>query len=165
MVGRRDETGRIAQALDVMHHGPTMAETDRKTHEKEAERQKKVVQELSVSLRRLAAGDLTCRLPDYFPASYAQPHDDFNAAIGHLGSALRSVINTAERIGLGADDIGRQSANLSQCTENQAATPEQAAAAVDELTANITAATAGAREVEQGVEKAQTEAGQSGPVV
>ncbi|MBI1172192.1 HAMP domain-containing protein [bacterium] len=165
MVQRPDEVGRIAQALDVMRHGLAMAAADRARHEEEAECQKRVVQDLSIGLQKLAAGDLTCRLPKDFPESYRQVHDDFNAALAQLGSALRAVINTAQQIGLGADDISRQSGNLSQRTENQAATLEQTAAAMDELTANVTAAATGARQVEQVVQQAQTEAGQSGTVV
>lgn len=165
MVRRPDEVGRIAQALEVRRHGLAMAATERIKHESEAESQKVVVRELSVSLQKLAAGDLTCRLPDNFSESYMQLHDDFNAAMAQLGAVLRLVIDTAGQIGLGAGDISQQSGNLSQRTETQAATLEETAAAMDELTANVTAAAAGVLQVEQVVQHAQTEPWQSGTVV
>jgi len=57
------------------------------------------------------------------------------------------------------------SAELSQRTENQAATLEQTAAALDEMTRSVKLAADGAREIEEIVSEANADASQSEPVV
>ncbi|MEL6840688.1 MAG: methyl-accepting chemotaxis protein, partial [Pseudomonadota bacterium] len=64
-----------------------------------------------------------------------------------------------------AEDIGRQSGELSQRTETQAATLEETAAALDELTGNVKTAAEGAKEVETIVHQTRSEADESGEIV
>ena len=91
--------------------------------------------------------------------------EDFDLAIERLGGVMRAVVETAGHIGQGAEGINRQSADLSQRTENQAATLEETAAAMDEMTTNVTRSAQSAVEVENVVRAAQAEASKSGVVV
>ena len=162
---RGDEVGKIAKALDVMRQGLGAAELERHTREQDIKAQGDVVASLSSGLQKLATGDITVRMPPTFPSEYRQLADDYNTAMTRLGTALQAVALTADKIGVEANDINRQSDDLSHRTENQAATLEQTAAAMAELTANVTSAASGARQVEQVVLEAQTEASQSGTIV
>ena len=165
MADRKDEIGRMARSLDVMRDGLALAKADRALRDSDVLRQQTVVQEVSLGLKRLASGDLSQRMPEDFPPEYRQLKEDFDLAIERLGGVIRAVIDTAGQIGQGAVGINRQSADLSQRTENQAATLEQTAAAMDEMTANVTRSAESAVEVENVVRAAQAEAAQSGAVV
>ena len=74
-------------------------------------------------------------------------------------------MNNARLIQKEAEDIGRQSGELSQRTETQAATLEETAAALDELTGNVKTAADGATEDEGIVQKTRAEADSSGEIV
>jgi methyl-accepting chemotaxis protein len=165
MVTRHDEIGGIARALEVMRDSLALAQADRAHRDAETTRQQVVVQEVSLGLKRLAAGDLTQGLPADFPPDYQQLKEDFDLAIERLGGVMRAVVETAGQIGQGAAGINQQSIDLSQRTENQAATLEQTAAAMDEMTTNITRAAQSAVEVESVVRSAHSEASKSGVVV
>ncbi len=162
---RSDEAGRIAQSLDVMRHNLSMAEKERQKYEMEQADQAVLVEDLSASLRQLAQGDLTVRLPDTIPPGYEDLRDNYNSALSRLGSVLKSVIDTARRIEASANDISQQTTHLSQRTENQAATLEETAAAMDDLHSNVRSAASSTQEVESIVHSAQAEASQSGAVV
>jgi methyl-accepting chemotaxis protein len=165
MVGRHDEVGGIAQSLDLMRHSLAEAEAARRQHSQNAELQRKVVAQLTEGLGRLALGDLTFQLPPDFPEDYAQLKSDFDTAMQNMAEALRSVVAASQKIGDGAAAINRQSGDLSQRTENQAAALEQTAAALHELTANVKTAANGAKEIDEVVRRAQTDARDSGAVV
>jgi methyl-accepting chemotaxis protein len=165
MVTRNDEIGRMARSLDVMRDGLAVAQIDRSMRDADVARQQVVVQEVSLGLKRLAAGDLSQGMPDDFPQDYIQLKEDFDMAIERLGGVIRAVIDTAGQIGQGATGINRQSSDLSQRTENQAATLEETAAAMHEMTENVSRSAQSAGEVEKVVRAAQAEASQSGAVV
>jgi len=165
MVARRDEIGRIARALDVMRDGLARASEERMLREQDGVKLAVVVDELSRGLKSLAEGDLTYNLDADFPNDYRQLQEDFEVAMEKLASVLRAVVQTASQIGQGADGINRQSSDLSQRTENQAATLEQTAAAMDEMTTNVAKAAESAGEVENVVRTAQKEASQTDVVV
>jgi methyl-accepting chemotaxis protein len=162
---RSDEAGRIAQSLDVMRHNLSMAEKERQQREMDQADQAIVVEDLSASLRQLAQGDLTVRLPASIPAGYEELRDNYNSALERLGAVLKSVVDTARRIETSANDISQQTTHLSQRTENQAATLEETAAAMEELHSNVRSAANSTQEVEGIVHSAEAEASQSGAVV
>lgn len=165
LTDRQDEVGLIARQLDVMRGGLREAALAAKERAQEQEVQREVVVQVSEKLQALAEGDMTCRLPAAFPAQYGQLRDDFNGAVGRLGTALRAVRDASRRIVEEAGEINRHAENLSQRTENQAATLEETAAAMDELTTSVRAAASSVDAVEGVVQTAQREAAQSGAVV
>ncbi|QQA41888.1 methyl-accepting chemotaxis protein [Pelagovum pacificum] len=162
---REDEIGDIAKALMKFRDKLIKSDEVEKARLSAQENQKAVVEQLSVSLRNLADGDLTRKLESAFPEEYEQLRADFNETIQTLRQMIETVVENASRINTGAGEISQASDDLSRRTETQAATLEETAAALDELTSSVNSAADGAREVETIVNDAKTHAEASGVVV
>lgn len=162
---RADEIGQIART--VLSFRDKLARSDAAEQERQqrAEEQRRVMEQLSSGLDRLAEGDLAVHFDEPFPGDYEQLRQDFHRAAGRLSEAIVAVGENAGRIRGGADEISQASDDLSRRTENQAATLEQTAAALDELTSSVKSAAEGAREVESIVTSAKSQAEESGEVV
>ncbi|MEO0930266.1 MAG: HAMP domain-containing methyl-accepting chemotaxis protein [Pseudomonadota bacterium] len=162
---RNDEIGRLAANLDHMRNGLDAAAHAAETASADQQEQKDVIATLTAGLKKLAAGDMTVRIDQQFSEKYKQLKEDFNDASLTLHDTLQSVVDNARLIQQEAEDIGRQSGELSQRTETQAATLEETAAALDELTGNVKTAAEGAKEVETIVHQTRSEADESGEIV
>ncbi len=115
-----------------------------------AAQQVAVVESLAAGLDRLAAGDLTVRLPDAFAPDYERLRTDFNRTAVKLSETLGAIVETTSAIRTGTGEITHAADDLSRRTEQQAASLEQTAAALEEITATVrkTAEAAGnAREI------------------
>ncbi len=177
-----NETGEMARALAIFRDAALdrerleseaeamreQAAADRQTREAaeraSAEIQRRVVSDVTAVAARLAAGDLTVRLSDDFPADYAQLRENLNAALAQLAAAMKAVRDNALGIQHGADDIASASDNLSRRTEQQAATLEQTTAALGELTNTVQRSASGARQARAAVAVAQEQAQYSGAI-
>jgi methyl-accepting chemotaxis protein len=155
MLGRRDEIGEMAEAVEVFR--ASGAERNALRHEQEqarlaaeaaslatgAEREAAgaqraaVMESLAKGLERLSAGDLTYRLETPFAAEYEKVRGDFNAAIATVAETLVTISEVTGAVGAGASEISDASDDLSRRTETQAASLEQTAAALDEITATV----------------------------
>ena len=162
---RQDEIGKLARNLDQMRIGLADAKQASDKVAADSIEQQNVIGALTSGLQNLAGGDLTTQISQQFSAQYQQLSDDFNNAARTLHDAMLTVVQNAEMIRQESEDIGRHSTDLSQRTENQAATLEETAAALDQLTGGVKSAADGAREVEQIVKEAQTEANESTQIV
>ena len=120
---------------------------------------------LGKGLAALAAGNLNYRMSDEIPSEYRQLSDDFNSAIAALEETLRVIITNSSAITSGADEIAHASDDLSRRTEQQAANLEETSAALDEITATVKKTAAGARQANDAVGLAKSEAIRSGEVV
>ncbi|HEY0648017.1 MAG TPA: methyl-accepting chemotaxis protein [Phenylobacterium sp.] len=182
-VGRKDEIGEMAQAVEVFKtNGLELkrmeaeaaaerdkADTERRRNEAERERAAselaRVVEGLAAGLGRLSDGDLTCRLEEAFAAEYERLRQDFNTALEKLQGAVANVVANTESIGSGALQISQASDNLSKRTEAQAANLEETAAALDEITATVKRTAEGAANARKVVAAAKQDAEESGEVV
>ncbi|MDX8347916.1 methyl-accepting chemotaxis protein [Cognatiyoonia sp. IB215446] len=162
---RQDEIGRLAKNLDQMRQGLEGAAHAAEAVSLDQREQEEVIATLTQGLRSLAAGDMKVRIDHDFSAKYEQLRSDFNNTASTLHDTLQAVVSNARLIQDEAEDIGRQSGELSQRTETQAATLEETAAALDELTGNVKTAADGAKEVENIVNTTRTEADASGEIV
>ena len=162
---RTDEIGRLARNLDHMRDGLASAAVAAEAVKQDQQEQRQVISTLTDGLKSLAAGDLKVRIDQDFSDTYRQLKEDFNNASLTLHDTLQAVVNNARLIQKEAEDIGRQSGELSQRTETQAATLEETAAALDELTGNVKTAADGATEDEGIVQKTRAEADSSGEIV
>ncbi len=162
---RKDEIGRLARNLDHMRNGLDAAAHAAETAKADQTEQQQVIAILSDGLKSFAAGDMKIRITQQFSDKYRQLKDDFNNASLTLHDTLQSVVDNARLIQKESEDIGRQSGELSQRTETQAATLEETAAALDELTGNVKTAADGAKEVESIVHRTRSEADASGEIV
>ncbi|WP_426955447.1 HAMP domain-containing methyl-accepting chemotaxis protein [Muricoccus radiodurans] len=182
-VGRRDEVGQMADAVQVFKDAAVEklrleGETTEQRRAAEAERrgneaaraeaaaaQAAVVEAVGTGLERLAAGDLTCRLERAFPAEYEGLRANFNAAIGQLQQAMQAVVDSAQAIRTGTGEIGQAADDLSRRTEQQAASLEETAAALDQVTATVRKTAEGAGHAREVASRAGEDAQRSGRVV
>ena len=172
-VGRRDEIGQMAAAVEVFLQAAIQkvtlesraaeerraAEAARAANEAArdaaAREQASVVAALAQALDQLREGDLSSRINQSFPGEYEQLRAD---TVSHVRSG-------ADGIGTGSDEIAHASDDLSRRTEQQAASLEETAAALDEITATVKKTASGAREAADTIGRAKEEAVRSGEVV
>lgn len=113
--------------------------------ERSAQAQRKVVQELGTALERLAAGDLTARVPD-LGGEFASLQDNFNRALSALESTVGTIDSAQQAVKQASDSLGGSTDELARRTEQQAAALEETAAALDEITATVKASSEQATE-------------------
>jgi methyl-accepting chemotaxis protein len=182
-VASADEVGGMARAVQVFkqnavervrleaealaNRGQTEIERERVAAEraKAADEQAEVVRRLGAGLKDLAGGNLTVRLGEGFTPTYAQIRDDFNEAIDRLKTTVLSVVESAGAIHTGTQEISAASDDLSQRTEQQAASLEETAAALDEITVTVKKSAEGAVHARQVVIAADGDAKKSAAVV
>jgi methyl-accepting chemotaxis protein len=179
----RDGTGEIAQALSAVRD--RLAELERMQgaaleREATAEGQRRdvehalgeaaalqaqVVELVSLSLDRIAQGDLTAALGEAFPAEFETLRVNLNRAIGRLTWAFDRLGRRAGEIRGGVEEISRTSDDLSRRTEQQAQGLGQTATALDQITATVKRTAEGARQANEAVGAAKAEALHSSDVV
>lgn len=160
-----DELGRLAQSLDVMRVSLAEGKARRDAAAEKEKDQAQLIRTLSQSFRALVQGDLTADVTTPVAAEFQDLVSDYNDATRAVHDTMAQVVTLAERISQDSTDLGSYANDLSGRTENQAATLEETAAALDALTGGVRNAANSTREVEGIVQKARTEAKQSGEVV
>ncbi|OLK87824.1 chemotaxis protein, partial [Xanthomonas oryzae pv. oryzicola] len=86
------------------------------------------LQSLSGLLQSIAAGDLTARMSGEFHGVFAQMRDDANATATQLAEIVNGIKQSAVSIKGAASEIAAGNQDLSQRTEQQAASLEETAA-------------------------------------
>ncbi|MDB5444720.1 MAG: chemotaxis protein [Phenylobacterium sp.] len=181
---RRDEIGDIGRAVRgfqevVVAKARNEAEEAERRRRAESEAEEKaqaerlaraqaqnlVVESLAEGLQRLAEGKLDYRITEAFDAEYEKLRSDFNGAIGRMEDTLRTIIGACHAMRSGAAEIRGATGDLSQRTEQQAASLEETAAALDEITATVGRAAEGAAQAQSAVAASKAEAESSGQVV
>ena len=132
---------------------------------KNQEKQKIVVETLSVALKALASGDLTHSIFEPFSTEYEPLRNDFNGTLAVLKETLQAVQTNADGISMHSNEISSSSEDLAQRTENQAATLEETAGAIGTLTQSVSSTAIGAKDVEKIVLAAREDAQNSEKVV
>ncbi len=150
---RRDEIGRVAQAIEAFRQGAIQKELLEQARAAAAAEQSAVVSALASGLERLAAGDVTARLAEPFSAEYECLRENFNAASASLETLIQRIYSSSGTISRSIAEAAQASDELSRRTETQAATLEQTAAALDQITATVSQTAAGASGVNQVVSR------------
>jgi methyl-accepting chemotaxis protein len=177
-VGRADEVGSMAAAVEVFRQNAintkrleqeaaanrSQAEQAREAEQdrmaREAEQLRIATSALGENLKRLADGDLTCRINTQFAPEYESLRADFNATVDQLGQTVGSVIIAVGNMDSGTREISSGAGDLSKRTEQQAASLEETAAALDQITVNVTSSskmTNEARDVAQAANRSAAE--------
>jgi methyl-accepting chemotaxis protein len=182
-IGRRDEIGAMADAVQVFKENAvdrlrleaearaSQSNLDRKLRETEqafeaaGHDQQTVVQGITASLAKLAAGDLTVRFTAQVAASYQALKRDFNLAMETLLSTMQSVAETTKDVHASAAEITHAADDLSRRTEQQATSLKETAAALGQLAATVRKAAEGAHDARALVAAAREDADRSGQVV
>ncbi len=180
---RQDEIGAMARAVEVLKDAGlkkqrleaeavaqrSMTEMDRLAAEeakaKSAKEQVEVVNSIGAGLERLSAGDLTFQINQAFAPEYEKLRGDYNSAMTKLQDTMRTVVNRADGLRNGSQEITQASEDLSKRTEQQAASLEETAAALDQITATVKKTAEGAVEARGVVATAKDDAEQSAAVV
>ncbi|WHA42200.1 methyl-accepting chemotaxis protein [Agrobacterium larrymoorei] len=182
-VGRRDEIGHMAEAVQVFKDNAIAkvrmeqeAEANRSMSEKERhERERQKAQEaadiqfavdgLAKGLGQLADGNVGYRIATPFVEHLDRLRNDFNNSVGKLHQALTSVGKNARGIDAGANEIRSAADDLSKRTEQQAASVEETAAALEQIATTVRDSAKRAEEVGSLVTKTRLSAEHSGQVV
>jgi methyl-accepting chemotaxis protein len=181
--GRRDEIGRIAQALSFFQERlieRSRLEADRSeisrvneerlreveaAHTASGKEQAAIVRELGKAIDAVARGDLTVRLGDGVAPSYEKLKQDFNSALASLENTVRMVSGTTGDIRVGADEMADAAGDMARRTEQQAAHIEEIAAALGEIMTTVKKTADGATRARHAVASANAEAGASSEIV
>ncbi len=179
---RKDEVGDIARAVEVFRgnvKAQMLAEmeateqrraagAERLRHEAVrdagAKEQSFVMAAIAENLKRLAKGDLTCRLTG-FPTAYHQLEADFNAAIVQLRQTMQSIAESSQSIYGGTGTVSQAADDLTLRTDEQARSIEETAASLDKIMATVRKTAEAANHACGIVSTTKTEAQQSGEIV
>jgi methyl-accepting chemotaxis protein len=153
---RKDEIGDVANAVErfkilavdkarqdadaVVQRQKADAAQQAKIAEEQARaaaEQQQAMTSLGEGLGKLSEGDLTFRLPDDFPAAYAQIRDDFNSAMTGLHETVRAIAEATREVSNAAAEISTSTTDLSQRTEEQAASLEQTSASMEQISVTV----------------------------
>ncbi|MFZ1339284.1 MAG: methyl-accepting chemotaxis protein, partial [Paracoccaceae bacterium] len=165
----KDEIGGFARGINAWRTSiletQALAEQDKL---REAE-QARVVGDLTTSLSRLAALDLTVSIDspasNPFPERYQELRQNFNGVVTTLASTIEMIRSTARSIDSGATEFNSIAQDMSNRTETQAATLEETAAALDELTASVQSTAGNAADADRAMTENGRQAEEGGQVV
>jgi methyl-accepting chemotaxis protein len=182
-IDRRDEIGRMAQAVQVFKDAAiekirveaqaldlrSSSEAERARVEAEKQRMAEedhiAVTALASGLASLAQGDLTHRINAQFAPKTQQLKDDFNAAMAQLQETMGGISAAIAAMKTGTGEISQAADDLSRRTEQQAASLEETAAALDEITSTVRQTADGARKAADVSRQARSGAEKSSEVV
>ncbi len=123
-----------------------------------------VIERCGAAFERMAEGDLTVSL-DGLPREYQALADSFEAMRQQMCETLGMVTRSGEQIRIGSGNIRHASDDLSQRTEQQAASLEETAAAMEQITGTVRQTADGASRADRIVGEARSEAEASGKIV
>jgi methyl-accepting chemotaxis protein-1 (serine sensor receptor) len=181
--GRADEIGAMAAAVEVFRNNAIknarleeeavanrsateagrLAEQQRVT--REAEQLRIATSALGENLKRLADGDLTCRIETQFATDYEPLRTDFNATVDQLSKTISAVAIAVQNMDSGTREIAEGTNDLSKRTEQQAAALEETAAALEEITVNVSSSSKMTEEARNVAQAANKSAARSAEVV
>ncbi|MCO6185083.1 methyl-accepting chemotaxis protein [Rhizobium sp. L1K21] len=181
--GRADEIGAMASAVEVFRQNALankkleqeamasrsetekLRDSEQQRIARETEQLRYATGTLGESMRRLANGDLTCRIDSQFAAEYETLRADFNATVEQLNQTIGSLAAAVGNMDSGAREISSGAHDLSRRTEQQAASLEETAAALDQITANVSSSNEMTNEARNVAQAATRSAEQSVQVV
>ena len=153
-----DCVGRMVQAMMRFRDNAQRARTV-------AREQDQVVLTLGKGLSTLADGDLNCRIIEPFPGQYEVLRQDFNKAIASLSETIGAVMRTVHALHAGSGEIRSATNDLSQRTEEQAASLKESATALNGITEMVKGTAQGAGRIAGVMRDAHHEASKGGAVV
>ncbi len=182
-VGRRDEIGRIADALnkfrsDAKRLRETEAEAARARRANEvaaaqrneeaaaanAERER-ALQSVGEALAQLSVKKLGHRMTEHVPEAYQQLQEDFNSTAQQLEGAIEEVAHCVDVIGASISQITQAADDLTTRMGQQACSLEEASSALQSNTIAIKQSANGAEEASAIVGSTRAEAEKGSKIV
>ncbi|KPF93294.1 chemotaxis protein [Novosphingobium sp. AAP83] len=136
-LGRKDELGQLARALDQFRdvfasdHARAEAENAR------ARETQVTIDAIGEGLTALAEGKLTLRVPENGSGALAKLHVDYNVAVISLERVLGKIADGCNTIRLGTDEIASAATDLSLRTEQQANSLAETSRTLGEFTSSV----------------------------
>ncbi|WP_188910517.1 methyl-accepting chemotaxis protein [Aureimonas endophytica] len=180
-MGQRDELGEMASAVEGFRQAAiekerleNMTAGEREAAEKarrDAEQRAAIaakdafVAAVRPSFERLSGGDLTARIDPNANADYVEVCHLFNDSVGKLESTIGSVVSAVASMRTGLGEITVAAGDLSQRTEQQAASLEETVAALGEVTRGVNGTAEAAARAQATAGTAQQDAEKGGAIV
>ncbi|USI74725.1 methyl-accepting chemotaxis protein [Sphingomonas morindae] len=156
---RGDEIGLLARAMEGLR-----AQLEGAEQAKE-EQARLIIASIGSGLEALSRGDLTYRVTAELDGNFVKLKNDYNGALDSLATTMAAFTEAASGINSGSVEIRQASEDLSNRTEQQAASLEETAAALSQVTTTVRSAAEDAQRASRVVEAARGDAEQSGQVV
>ena len=123
------------------------------------------INEVGALLAAVADGDLNRRVQGTLPGRFGQLASDANRTVDTLTEIVAQIRQGSDAISAAAGEIAAGNSDLSQRTEQQAASLEETASSMEELTSTVRQNADNARQANQLARGAADVAGQGGQVV
>ncbi|MCK5934455.1 MAG: HAMP domain-containing protein [Fulvimarina manganoxydans] len=180
---RRDEVGRMARTVQIFKAAglenrrlQADAEKSRASQDEANARQSAIENARAEDLRHfvtiveagfnsLADGDLTVRMNQSVASEFEPIRLKFNASVTQLEETIGSVVASIQTIRSGLSEIAVASNDLSQRTEQQAASIEETVAALSEVSQGIDLTATNAGQAREAATGALRKAEQGGAIV
>nr|WP_281362630.1 methyl-accepting chemotaxis protein [Marinifaba aquimaris] len=124
-----------------------------------------IIEETGNALSKMSQGDLTYRINQDFSGAFEQLKNDANTTSTKLTEIINGILTSCSTVSTGANEIAQGNLNLSQRTEEQAASLEETAASMDEMTSSVKTNADNADKANQLAKDASTLASDGGQVV
>jgi methyl-accepting chemotaxis protein len=124
-----------------------------------------MIDELMRVFSAMANGDLTQTITSDYAGSLEQLKNDVNTTIGKLTTIVASIQQTVDAVNDAIEEITKGNINLSQRTEEQAASLEQTATSMEQMTRTVQQSADNAERATQLAVSAKERAQQGGKVV
>jgi len=125
----------------------------------------KLINELNQVFTGLSQGDLTQTMNQNYAGLLAQLQHNVNTTVAQLTTLIASVQETTYTVNTAADEISQGNVNLSQRTEQQAASLQQTAASMEQMTSTVQQNTHHAQQASELALNASQQAQRGGEVV
>ncbi len=123
------------------------------------------LRETSRVIQKLAEGDLRDSVHGEFEGEFSDLRDAVNTCVSNLAQMVKQILESSDSTCVSASEISKGNEDLSQRTEEQAASLEQTASAMEEITSTVKQNADNAGEASQLGSSAQAEAEKGGSIV
>ncbi len=136
-LGRKDELGQLARALDQFRDVFASDHARADAENANARETQVTIDAIGEGLTALAEGKLTHRVPENGSGALAKLHVDYNAAVISLERVLSKIADGCNTIKLGTDEIASAATDLSLRTEQQANSLAETSRTLGEFTTSV----------------------------
>ncbi|GGE12389.1 chemotaxis protein [Aureimonas endophytica] len=180
---RRDELGAMAKSVQIFKEAATeqrrleaeaaasreaqLAQRDRQSaiDNARSEDLKLFVRLVEAGFDALSAGDLTVRMTEAVAPEFEPIRAKFNASVTQLETTIGAVVGAVGTMRVGLNQITIAAGDLSQRTEQQAASLEETVAALSEVMRGVGKTAEGAEDAKAAASLARSEAEKGGAIV
>lgn len=145
-LGRRDELGQLARALDQFREAVASDHLRADAENARARETQMTIDAIGEGLNALAEGNLTFRVAENGSGALAKLHFDYNVAVAELEAVLAKIAGGCQTIRLGTDEIASASTDLALRTEQQASSLAETARTLNEFTGSVKTTAANAKQ-------------------